>query len=71
MMTSNEFPRPDLAMALADLQHSDAYKVVLSEIRHEREQCFGDLREAKDANEVMRITGGIVKLDEILRSFSV
>jgi len=56
----------DLETAIAALSHRDEYKYILWVIEQEREGLFADLQKAKDPNEVMKIAGGISRVDQIL-----
>jgi folylpolyglutamate synthase/dihydropteroate synthase len=48
------------------LSDRDEFKVIVSFLRDERERFFTDLRQATDSNEVMKITGSISTLSEML-----
>lgn len=56
----------DLETAIKALCHRDEYKYILWVIEQEREGLFSDLQKAKDPNEVMKIAGGIARVDQIL-----
>ena len=62
--------RPTLDAALNDLRHRDEFKVVLDYIRECREQLFADLGPASTPHEVMKLAGGISRLDELLDNIS-
>jgi len=67
-MTS--LPRPTLEAALAELNTRDEFRVVLTFIREERERFFGDLRQAENSNDVMKIAGSVAALDELIRQLA-
>lgn len=56
----------DLDTAINALAHREEYKYILWVIEQEREGLFSDLQKAKDPNEVMKIAGGIARVDQIL-----
>lgn len=59
-------PKPTLESALAELRHRDEWKTIVQFIRDERDQLFSDLGPVENPNEVMKIAGGIARLDELL-----
>ena len=59
-------PQPTVQEAIAALSDRDEFKVIVQFVRDERERFFGDLRQCVDANEVMKVTGSIATLDELL-----
>jgi hypothetical protein len=59
-------PKPTLDAAIATLKDREEYKVILDFIRDSREQCLADLGPASDPNEVMKLAGGVSRLDELL-----
>ena len=59
-------PQPTVQEAVAALSDRDEFKVIVQFVRDERERFFGDLRQCVDANEVMKVTGSIATLDELL-----
>lgn len=65
-MMMTEIPKPTLIEAVKTLSDRDEFKVIVSFIRDERERFFADLRQAVDPNEVMKITGSISTLSEML-----
>jgi hypothetical protein len=67
---TTEIPKPTLAQSIATLSDRDEFKVIVSFISDERERFFADLRQAMDPNEVMKITGSISTLSELLELFS-
>jgi hypothetical protein len=52
--------------AVAELAHRDEFKAIVAFIRDERDRFFGDLRQAADPNDVMKIAGSVASLDELL-----
>lgn len=60
-------PQPPLQAAIAELHHRDEYKVIMRFIRDERERLFGDLGPAETPHDVMKIAGGIARIDELLQ----
>ena len=66
-----EIPKPTIAEAVSLLSDRDEFKVIVSFIRDERERFFADFRQAVDANEVMKITGSISTLSEIMELLSM
>ena len=63
---TTEIPKPTLLQSVEALSDRDEFKVIVSFIRDERERFFADLRQAVDPNEVMKITGSISTLSEIV-----
>ena len=63
---TTEIPKPTLLQSVTTLSDRDEFKVIVSFIRDERERFFSDLRQAVDPNEVMKITGSISTLSEIV-----
>ena len=60
-------PKPSIQQAVAELQHRDEFKVIVSFLRDERERFFGDLRQAENPNDVMKLAGSTATLDEIIQ----
>ena len=60
-------PKPDLATAVQALGDRDEFRIILSFIRDERERFFGDFRQAESSNDVMKISGSVAALDELLQ----
>lgn len=67
---TTEIPKPTLLQSIEALSDRDEFKVITSFIRDERERFFADLRQAVDSNEVMKITGSISTLSEMLEMFT-
>jgi hypothetical protein len=63
-------PKPTISQAIADLRDRDSYKVLVEFIRQEREAAFALLGPAVDPHEVMKIAGGIARLDEMIALMS-
>ena len=64
----SNIPKPTLDAALSELRNRDDFKTVLAYIRDERERLFADLGPAENPHEVMKIAGGIARLDELLEN---
>lgn len=60
-------PKPTLQQAIAALNGRDEWRAVTEFIREERERCFSDLGSCENPHEVMKIAGGIARLDELLQ----
>lgn len=60
-------PKPTINQAIAALRDRDEYKVIVQYLRDERERFFGDLRQAQDFGDVMKIAGSIATLDEVIQ----
>lgn len=60
-------PKPTIQQAVAELQHRDEFKVIVQFLRDERERFFGDLRQAENPNDVMKLAGSTATLDEIIQ----
>lgn len=60
-------PTPTIQAAIAELKHRDEYRAIVQFIRDERERIFGDMGPAETPNEVMKLAGGIARLDELLQ----
>jgi hypothetical protein len=63
-------PKPTVQQAIEALSDRDEFKAIVQFIREERERFFGDLRQCVDTNEVMKVTGSISTLDELLTLLS-
>jgi hypothetical protein len=66
----SQLPRQTLDAALADLHTRDEFKVVLQFIKEERELLIKDLGVCENPNEVMKFSGGIARLDELVTALS-
>lgn len=60
-------PKPSLQTAINELKFRDEWKVIVQFIRDERERIFGDMGPAESPNEIMKLAGGIARLDELLQ----
>jgi hypothetical protein len=67
---TTEIPKPTLLQSIELLSDKDEFNVIVSFIRDERERFFSDLRQAVDSNEVMKLTGSISTLSEMLEMFT-
>ena len=63
----SNLPKPDLATAVASLADRDEFRVLVAFIREERERFFADFRQAETSNDVMKITGSVAAMDELLQ----
>lgn len=63
-------PQLTVSESVAVLRDRDEFKNIVRFIREERERFFGDLRQANDTNDVMKIAGSISTLDELLQLLS-
>ena len=59
-------PKPTIQQAVESLSDRDEFKAIVQFVRDERERFFADLRQCSDPNEVMKVTGSIATLDELL-----
>jgi len=67
----SEIPKPNLQQAISVLKgNREEWNTLTDFIRAEREMCFGDLGRCENPNEVMKIAGGIARLDELLQVLS-
>jgi hypothetical protein len=60
-------PQPTIQQAVSALRERDEFKVIVQFVRDERDRLFGDLGPAETPNEVMKIAGGVARLDELLQ----
>lgn len=60
-------PKPTIQQAVEALRDRDEYRTIVQFIADERERLFGDLGPAETPNEVMKIAGGVARLDELLQ----
>lgn len=60
-------PRPTIQQAVEALRDRDEYKTIVQFVYDERDRLFGDLGPAETPNEVMKIAGGVARLDELLQ----
>ncbi len=63
-------PKPTLQQAIAALEGRDEWRTIINFIRDERERCLGDLGPCENPHDVMKIAGGIARLDELLQVLS-
>lgn len=59
-------PKPTIQQAVDALADRDEFKTIIQFIQDERERFFADLRQCVSENEVMKIVGSVVTLDELL-----
>ena len=59
-------PKPTITQAIDGLKERDEYKAIMSFIREMREDSLADLGACKDPYDVMKLTGGAARLDELL-----
>ena len=59
-------PKQTFEAALADLQTNDSFRVVLQAIREQRELLLGELGPCENPNQVMKLAGGIARIDELI-----
>jgi hypothetical protein len=60
-------PKPTIQQAVEALRDRDEYRTIVNFIEDERDRLFGDLGPAETPNEVMKIAGGVSRLDELLQ----
>jgi len=60
-------PKPTIQQAVEALRDRDEFRTIVQFVRDERERLFGDLGPAETPNEVMKIAGGVARLDELLQ----
>ena len=60
-------PKPTIQHAVEALRDRDEFRTIVQFVRDERERLFGDLGPAETPNEVMKIAGGVARLDELLQ----
>jgi len=61
----SDIHRPTLAAAINELKFRDEYKVIMEFIKEMREESIADLGACKDPYDVMKLTGGAARLDEL------
>lgn len=61
---------PTIQQSVNELQHRDEFKAIVQFVRDERERFFGDLRQATDSNDVMKIAGSVATLDELIQTLA-
>lgn len=59
-------PVPTLDDAISILRNNEEFKVLVSFISDEREAFIGQLRQSETPNDVMKLSGSIATLDELL-----
>ena len=59
--------KPTIQQAVEALRERDEYQAIVKFIKDERDRLFGDLGPAENPNEVMKIAGGVARLDELLQ----
>lgn len=64
-------PKPTLLEAMSILKNNEEFKVFIEFIVDEREAFIGNLRQAENSNDVMKLSGSIATLDEILQFIKV
>lgn len=60
-------PKPTIHQAVEALRDRDEYRTIVQFVYDERDRLFGDLGPAETPNEVMKIAGGVARLDELLQ----
>jgi folylpolyglutamate synthase/dihydropteroate synthase len=65
-----QLPKPTISQSIDALSDRDEFKVIIEFIRDERERFFSDLRQCSETNDVMKITGSISTLSEMLDWFN-
>jgi hypothetical protein len=63
-------PLPELKESVDLLRDRKEYQAVLLFIREERERLFADMGPVSEPYEIMKIAGGIARLDELLQNIS-
>ena len=64
-------PKPTLPEALSILRNSEEFKVFLEFLIDERESFIGQLRQAENTNDIMKLSGSISTLDELVQFIKV
>jgi len=59
-------PKPTIEQAIQDLRERDSYKVLIGFLRAEREAMFAQFGPISDPNEIIKLAGGIARLDEVI-----
>ena len=62
---SEETPQKTVTEAIQHLKHRDEYKLILDYIKQLRDETLMDLGACKDPYDVMKLTGGAARLDEL------
>ena len=60
-------PKPTLIDSIKILKNNEEFKVFIEFITDEREAFIGQLRMAENPNDVMKLSGSIATLDELLQ----
>jgi histidinol-phosphate/aromatic aminotransferase/cobyric acid decarboxylase-like protein len=60
------FPKPTIQQAVAALSDRDEFKAIIEFIQDERERFISDLRPLSKPSEIMKVSGSISTLDELL-----
>jgi hypothetical protein len=60
------FPKPTIQQAVDALSDRDEFKVIIQFIQDERERFISDLRPLSKPSEIMKVSGSISTLDELL-----
>ena len=63
-------PTPSLEQAVSALANNDNFIVILGSIEDEREYQLGQLDECETPEKVMKTSGKIAALDQVLRNLS-
>ena len=66
----SDMPKPTLAQAVSILANNDNFLVILESIEDEREFQLGQLDECDTPEKVMKTSGKISALDQVLRNLS-
>lgn len=66
----SDMPKPTLAQAVEILANNDNFQVILESIEDEREYQLGQLDECDTPEKVMKTSGKISALDQVLRNLS-
>ena len=64
-------PIPTLNEAISILNNNEEFKVFVKFLKSEREVFISTLRQAENSNEVMKLSGSISTLDEIIQFVNI
>lgn len=70
-MEKNMIPIPTLNEAISILNNNEEFKVFVKFLKSEREVFISTLRQAENSNEVMKLSGSISTLDEIIQFVNI
>lgn len=64
-MSDQQQYKPSIIEAIDKLKYSDEFKAIVAFVKEMREETIADLGACRDPYDVMKLTGGAARLDEL------